>query len=268
MKLKVFLFLLLSSSSILLYKSELSSQHRSVASHIGLSEIFKNLLELEENGEYDLEVQTQHYRSIVDSNSVNVDDQSLVQFKQLLEKSQNLERTYELLERAGVRELVSNEEAGNLHSLSWWLKKEPLKSTDLVSPQVGDVTAKDLGITIVNHVARDEKAYRSILNSESRHPNVFISRKRIEGELAQNGEGFYTLKGEEPVAGLWDRPKVLMVVNPNAIEGRDFIISSRLSLSNNDELVEVLILNKRAVEIVRSGESCADVLSRFLILTN
>ena len=59
-----------------------------------------------------------------------------------------------------------------------------------------------------------------------------------------------------------------MVVNPNAIEGRDFVISSKLDLSDGKELVEILILNKRAVEIVRSGESCLEVMSRFLTFSN
>lgn len=161
--------------------------------------------------------------------------------------SPDVEYAWDLLEETGARELAI-EADGNQHEnkdmISWWLSKEPLRSSAVGQGGLQKVykakgeTAKELGIDIVAHETNSFQAFDSITRSAKGRPNVFISRRNSVGEAAAHGDGFYTKIGREGARGTGIT--VRFKVHPDAIKGVDFTI-------HNDYLV---FKNKNALELI------------------
>jgi hypothetical protein len=147
----------------------------------------------------------------------------------------DLEYAWNTLEKIGLRtKLIDHAKAYRLHEMALWLNKEPLRQTsdplrlrfDQTHSQaeIENLTAGELGISIVTHETNGISAYEAIRRSHKGVPNVFISRQDGDGESAVFGNGFYTCIGTKGATGSGFH--IRFKVDPSAREGIDFFRAS------------------------------------------
>jgi hypothetical protein len=166
--------------------------------------------------------------------------------KKLIGHAVNIEYAWNKLEELGLRQkLIQVGDPKVKESLAWWMNKEPLRSRPV--GQGSGKTARELGIEIVAHEAKDFLAYESITRAHTGDPNVLISRQNSPGEFAVSGDGFYTAKGRK---GAKDTGMTIrFIVDPNAREGEDFFLGP----SRNSDLQEgefIIFRNKKALKVI------------------
>jgi len=154
----------------------------------------------------------------------------------------NLEYAWNTLEKIGLRQkLMAYDNLYEVKSLAWWMNKEPLRTYQLGTGE--GKTAKELGLDIVAHEASDFLAYESITRAHTGDPNVFISRKKTEGESALYGNGFYVRTGREGAKGTGIT--IRFHLDPEAREGTDFTYTKGLGY--------LVIRNKAALKVIQES---------------
>ncbi len=164
--------------------------------------------------------------------------------KKLYQHAENVKYASETLEKLGLKQklIAIKNNADDANSLSWWMSKEPLKSSP-VGAGLGR-TAKDLGIDTVAHETKSFVAYESITLSHAGEPNIFISRNGVKGELAEYENGFYTAIGRKGASG--SGITIRFKADPNAVEGKDF----SLAKESVREGASVIWHNKNAIRVI------------------
>jgi hypothetical protein len=164
--------------------------------------------------------------------------------KKLIQNAVNIEYAWNQLEALGLRrKLLQLGDPKAVDTLGWWMNKVPLRSRTV--GQGSGKTARELGITIVAHEAKDFLSYESMIRAHTGDPNLLISRKDLPGETAAFGDGFYTAEGIEGARGTGFT--VRFQVNPDARGGSDFI------LARSDQAGEprfIIFRNKNAFSVI------------------
>lgn len=141
----------------------------------------------------------------------------------LINHAVDIAYAWNVLEKLGLREkLIQLSNPNQIESLGWYMNKEPLrdfKDKRRLLPLPPRKRAKDLRISVVTHTTKDFTAYEVVRRSHQGIPNVWISRKKVNGETAMLGNGFYTSIGKPKGYGF----NIEMKVDPHAREGKDFI---------------------------------------------
>ncbi|MEK7358499.1 MAG: hypothetical protein AAB250_18790, partial [Bdellovibrionota bacterium] len=172
----------------------------------------------------------------------------------LVQNAVNIEASFEMMERFGLREKLIKVSFGqSKNSLAWWMNKEPLRT--LPVGQGNGKTAADLKLDVLAHEASGLQAFESIIKSHQGAPNVLISRENREGEAAVFGEGFYTRVGRVGARNTgWT---IRFQLDPAAREGHDFILKGNYVILRNKAAFKVIQENwnmgiREFVEYVRS----------------
>ncbi len=158
--------------------------------------------------------------------------------KKLFQHAINIEYAWNTLEELGLRKKLIGirNNPNDQGSLSWWMSKEPLRTGPLGNGS--GKTAKELGLDIVAHETNDFLAYESITRAHTGEPNVLISRKNTSGEAAMYGDGFYTAIGKKGARGTGIT--IRFKVDPNALEGKDFIRVGNYVIWQNRNAIQVI----------------------------
>jgi formylglycine-generating enzyme required for sulfatase activity len=157
--------------------------------------------------------------------------------KKLVLHSTNLEKSFQLLNKLGLREkLITLGDPQKKDSFAWWLSKEPLPSKPI--GQGSGKTAQELNLTVVSHDTNSISAYESISRSYQGEPNVFISREKAVGETAVYGDGFYLKKGW--VGGRETGITIRFLVDPKAREGSDFVLVENTLIFYNKAALKII----------------------------
>lgn len=169
--------------------------------------------------------------------------------KKLIIHAVNIESAMEQLDQLGLRQkLIELGYASKINDTSWWLSREPLRSTPVGQVPEGlnaadFPTAKELGLGIVAHETIDISAFEAITRAYTGEPNALISRRDRVGETAIYGDGFYVRKGRlgSKGAGLTIR----FQVDPEARLGIDF--------RQTDVKDWFVFTNKKALKIIHES---------------
>lgn len=162
--------------------------------------------------------------------------------KKLIQQAMDIEKAWDLLEELGLRQKLTAiyNNTFTPGSTAWWMNKEPLRSRPFGTE---GATTKELGIFLVSHETGDLAAYKSILRPPSGKPNALISRRGVPGEKARLSNGFYTSVGDKGGRG-GDGQVVHFLVNPNARQGSDFVVTANA----------IIWLNRNALTIIPEGQ--------------
>ncbi len=160
----------------------------------------------------------------------------------ILQHAVDIEYAVEDADKYNLRNILRYKNNETLeYSLAWWMQKAPLTSKTL-GLGLGK-TAKELGINIVAHDAKDFLAYESITRSHMGFANAFISRRDKPGERAFHGDGFYVRQGTSGAVG--NGITIRFKMHPKAREGSDF-----LHIASFDGDAYIVVLNKEALELI------------------
>lgn len=163
--------------------------------------------------------------------------------KKLITQAADLEQAVNQLDALGLRKkLITFGDVNNPANFAWLLNREPLRSFPI--GQGKGRTAQELKIDTVAHETKDFLAYESITRAPSGKPNVFISRKGIQNEIALLGDGFYTSHGQR--GGRGTGITIRFKVDPRAREGTDFVAFENPTHEN----AYLLFKNKAALRII------------------
>ncbi len=180
--------------------------------------------------------------------------------------SPNVEFANEILERTGLKDkLISLDykRRNTTNSTSWWMKKEPLKSSPVENHPgrtAEEIFEKDEnGDIIVSHETGSFTAFESITRATTGGANVFISRKRSNGEMAVHGNGFYTSLGNIGARGTGFT--VRFKLDPRAVEGKDFkyVKNMKYVVIKNKSVLQVILEDidislKELFELFKTGK--------------
>ncbi len=168
-----------------------------------------------------------------------------------------LERSMALAAEIGLPatiQQVSNPIA--INSAGWWITRKPLPWNS-GAPATGK-TARELRLKVVSHrTALD--AWENLMRSPIGTVNAFASDSTKVGEASDHGVGFYAREGERNV----DRggPSVIIDVEPDALEGRDFVIGPESQTRGTQRMV---IWKGGSGMRVRDAQQSANDASDFL----
>lgn len=134
-------------------------------------------------------------------------------------------------------------------------------------------TAKDLGISLINHQVRDNPIWPLNFQAMTRRPdgivNAYISSPKFG--VGHYGRGLYTSEGRNLYYGR-GVPTIYLKLNPDAREGSDF---SRAYDENGKYTGYITVKNRRVVSILNTDEPLTDYskfsftdLFRFSLLTD
>ena len=189
----------------------------------------------------------------------------------MIRNARDLERVWNELDRNGLRKkLIEFAKECHITDLQIFLEKEPLRSAPLGTlPWITDAypkyrpsgqTAAELGIDMVSHETKNDfLTYESITMSRTGKANLFLSRSGMPGERAHYGVGAYMRRGRVGEAigrGLTIR----YLVDPHAIEGRDFFVVGDYVVFRNGSALKTLAEGQSAIsfrqmfDILRGNE--------------
>ena len=169
--------------------------------------------------------------------------------KKLIQNAVNIEYAWNLINGMGLRTKLMgfNGNKEDVDSLAWWMNKEPLRAKPLGNKTQGKTAQQffqekklpmEEGKLVLAHETNSFLAYESITRAHTGEANVLISRDGAVSEAAAFGDGFYTKVGRLGARGTG--LTIRFTLDPNAIEGVDFI--------SQDDFI--IVKNKNAIRVI------------------